>query len=148
MEEKNPNVVRMSTVIIIFITTFAILSVVGFPKLIDTTSPQDPSSGQTGDGTDDQTQTPVPKTVSGFEKFASEEEFEQYLANASEQNSYYGNTRGGWGAVDGMVMMEQTMDIATAPTAKGMGDSDDFPLRLIVFPIPMCKFPELMSRTL
>ncbi|MCK5591868.1 MAG: beta-propeller domain-containing protein, partial [Candidatus Pacebacteria bacterium] len=25
-----------------------------------------------------------------------------------------------------MVMMEQTMDIATAPTAKGMGDSDDF----------------------
>ena len=102
MEEKNTNVVRMSTVIIIFITTFAILSVVGFPKLIDTTSPQDPSS-EVED-----------KVVSGFEKFASEEEFEQYLANASEQSSYYG---GGRGVLGGEMMMESTMDVSAAPTA-------------------------------
>ncbi len=122
MEEKNTNVMRISTVIIIFVTTFAILSVVGFPKLIDTTPIQNPPVGQNGDDDDDnQTQTPPDKkTVSGFEKFASEEEFEQYLASASEQTSYYGGGRGGWNAIDSeMLMMESAMDIAVAPTAKG-----------------------------
>ena len=115
MEEKNINVMRISTVIIIFITTFAILSVVGFPKLIDTTSIQNPPIGQTEDDNQNQTQ-PDDKTIAGFEKFASEEEFEQYLANASEQASYYG---GGRGISNGLMMEEAMFDTAVAPTATG-----------------------------
>ena len=110
-EDNNTHTVRISTVVIIFVAVFAILSIVGFPKIVD--MPPLTQDTSTGDGQDNQTQDGS-KIVSGFEKFASEEEFEQYLADANELSS--GGYRGGWNASDGMVMMETTMDISAAPT--------------------------------
>ena len=114
------NTVHISTVIIILAAVFAILSIVGFPKLFDTSGPnpnppiQPPIQDDQDVGKDNPTTNEEGHAISGFEKFESEEEFVQYLADAREISaSSFG---GGWGR------MERSDMIMAAPTnAKSLG---------------------------